>query len=74
MPNITSKKILQCLDATPTASPIGRQDAAGVTTEGMGEVASPRLAVEPAAQAAGEWKMTVEEFSFAGCHYNSSCD
>lgn len=22
----------------------------------------------------GEWKMTVEEFSFAGCHYNSSCD
>jgi hypothetical protein len=22
----------------------------------------------------GDWKMTVEEFSFAGCHYNSSCD
>jgi len=24
--------------------------------------------------ALGDWKMTVEEFSFAGCHYNSSCD
>ena len=22
----------------------------------------------------GDWKMTVEEFSFSGCHYNSSCD
>lgn len=22
----------------------------------------------------GDWQMTVEEFSFAGCHYNSSCD
>lgn len=25
-------------------------------------------------QPKGDWKMTVEEFSFAGCHYNSSCD
>jgi len=22
----------------------------------------------------GDWRMTVEEFSFSGCHYNSSCD
>lgn len=29
---------------------------------------------EPELIAEGEWKMTVEEFSFAGCHYNSSCD
>jgi hypothetical protein len=28
----------------------------------------------PLAVVDGDWKMTVEEFSFAGCHYNSSCD
>ena len=28
----------------------------------------------PEAVVGGDWKMTVEEFSFAGCHYNSSCD
>lgn len=32
------------------------------------------LVGESLPQASGEWKMTIEEFSFAGCHYNSSCD
>ncbi len=31
-------------------------------------------AEETTTPAKGDWKLTVEEFSFAGCHYNSSCD
>lgn len=51
----------------PALPVINTVETAFVETAASEDVAAP-------AEPSGDWKMTVEEFSFAGCHYNSSCD
>jgi hypothetical protein len=56
-------------DLTIAAGPNSEVFQGSVSSREKGD-----LVGESLPQASGEWKMTVEEFSFAGCHYNSSCD
>jgi len=51
------------LDSTVNLN-IGHTATLPIAEKGAGELPN----------VSGEWKLTVEEFSFAGCHYNSSCD